>query len=245
MDAEREIGDSPLRRPGGQQVIPRPESWRPGDLPVWHGRDLSVLDRHDDITERLSVRLSELSAHGERPQSSVAGGDDTWERTARPSAVLVGLLRSHETPSVLLTRRAGHLRHHRGEVSFPGGRMEHGEAPVHTALREAHEEVALPHSAVTPLGELGSLSTFVSNSLITPVVATIDGHHQWAADPGEVARIFSVPLRELVRTDTYRNEWWETPRGEINIHFFELDDETIWGATARVLVHLLDLVTLP
>lgn len=121
--------------------------------------------------------------------------------------------------------------------------MEPGESPLRTALREAHEEVALPHTAVTPLGQLASLSTFVSNSLITPVVATIDGHHQWVADPGEVARVFPVALSELVREDTYRNEWWETPRGEINIHFFELDDETIWGATARMLVQLIDLLT--
>ena len=121
--------------------------------------------------------------------------------------------------------------------------MEPGESPLRTALREAHEEVALPHTAVTPLGQMASLSTFVSNSLITPVVATIDGHHQWVADPGEVARVFSVALSELVREDTYRNEWWETPRGEINIHFFELDDETIWGATARMLVQLIDLLT--
>ncbi|MEI8285934.1 MAG: coenzyme A pyrophosphatase, partial [Actinomycetes bacterium] len=66
---------------------------------------------------------------------------------------------------------------------------------------------------------------------------------EFVANPGEVARIFTVPLHELARVDTYRNEWWETPRGDINIHFFELDDETIWGATGRLLHHLLDIVT--
>jgi hypothetical protein len=65
------------------------------------------------------------------------------------------------------------------------------------------------------------------------------------ADPGEVARILSTPLHDLVREDTYRNEWWTTPRGEINIHFFELDDETVWGATGRLLHQLIDAVTTP
>lgn len=62
-------------------------------------------------------------------------------------------------------------------------------------------------------------------------------------DSGEVARIFTVSLQDLVRPDTYRNEWWLTPRGEINIHFFELDDETVWGATGRMLTQLLDIIT--
>ena len=78
---------------------------------------------------------------------------------------------------------------------------------------------------------------------ITPVVARVDGVPTFVPDPGEVARVFTVSLTDLTREDTYRNEWWETPRGEINIHFFELDDETIWGATGRLLHQLLDVLT--
>ncbi|MEY3290247.1 MAG: hypothetical protein RLY19_338, partial [Actinomycetota bacterium] len=77
---------------------------------------------------------------------------------------------------------------------------------------------------------------------ITPVVGIIEGIPELAADPGEVARIMTVPLHELARTDTYRNEWWVTERGDINIHFFELDDETIWGATGRLLHQLLGAI---
>ena len=71
----------------------------------------------------------------------------------------------------------------------------------------------------------------------------VEGEPSLRADPGEVARIMTVPLHNLARTDTYRNEWWSTDRGEINIHFFELDDETVWGATGRLLHQLIDAIT--
>lgn len=168
-----------------------------------------------------------------------------WVVSSRPSAVLIPLLVTNDGPSVLLTRRADHLRSHKGEISFPGGRMELTETPHETALREAHEEVALPHDVVTIIGTLEPIATFVSNSHITPVVALVDGQPSLCADPGEVARIMIVPLHNLARTDTYRNEWWSTDRGEINIHFFELDDETVWGATGRLLHQLIDAITSP
>ena len=121
--------------------------------------------------------------------------------------------------------------------------MEPGETPAQAAVREAFEEIALHHDHLQLVGELEPIATFVSNSHITPVVAHVQGTPQLTADPGEVARVFTVPLKELARPDTYRNEWWQTPRGDINIHFFELDDETIWGATGRLLHHVLDIVT--
>jgi len=87
----------------------------------------------------------------------------------------------------------------------------------------------------------------VSNSFITPVVGTVSPLPQLVPDRGEVERIFTVPLHELVRVDTYRNEMWRVdrinPNEEMSIHFFELDDETIWGATARMLHHMLDIIT--
>jgi len=98
---------------------------------------------------------------------------------------------------------------------------------------------------VTIIGTLEPIATFVSNSHITPVVALVDGEPALRADPGEVARIMTVPLHNLARPDTYRNEWWSTERGEINIHFFELDDETVWGATGRLLHQLIDAITTP
>ena len=144
-------------------------------------------------------------------------------------------------PEALFTKRAQHLRNHRGEISFPGGRMEPGETSIETARREAWEEVSLDPSLVRVHGELDHLSTVVSNSYIVPVVATVAARPDLVADPGEVDRILWVPLSELAHADTYREEWWGTPELERPIHFFELEDETIWGATARMLHQLLRL----
>ena len=218
-------------RAGGTQRIPRPTEWRDGKLPPWAGRDLSVLGDVDEIERRLVSRLA--------PTVVDAAPSGTW----RPSAVLVGVTDENGAPSLLLTRRADHLRNHAGEVSFPGGRMEPGETPHDTALREAHEEIALPPSLVRPVGVLPSLTTVVSDSHITPVVARVGTFPSLRVDPGEVARVFTVPVAEFARTDTYASEMWSTPRGEIDVHFFRLDDETVWGATARMIVTLLDVLT--
>lgn len=146
---------------------------------------------------------------------------------------------------VLLTRRSMSLSSHRGEVSFPGGRVDEGETYEQAALRETLEEVDLPTDRIHLVGRLDSLSTLVSQSFIVPVVGSIEGdvdaRPPLRAATDEVDRIFWVPLVDLARADTYREEWWGTPPDDRSIHFFELDDETVWGATARVLRQLLDL----
>lgn len=222
------------RRPGGSQRIPRPDDWRAGPPAPWHGRDLSVLFDHGAVRDRLS---SVVDLH----DGTVAVGGES----PRPSAVLVGLVDSAPVPTLLLTRRADHLRNHRGEVSFPGGRLEAGETVVDAALREAREEVGLDPSRAWVQGVLPSLRTWVSDSHITPVVATVSAGDAWAADAGEVARVFEHPLGDLVRADTYASEVWSTPRGESTLPFFHLDDETIWGATARIIEGLIEALTRP
>jgi 8-oxo-dGTP pyrophosphatase MutT (NUDIX family) len=159
---------------------------------------------------------------------------------ARPSAVLIVLADGERGPEVLLTRRSWEMRTHRGEVSFPGGRMDPGEAAVDTALREAHEEVGLDPSSVRVHGELEHLNTVVSRSYIVPKVATLDAPVALQPRTMEVDRVLWVPLAELTRADTYRSERWGTPPTDRLLHFFELDDETVWGATAHMLVDLLD-----
>jgi 8-oxo-dGTP pyrophosphatase MutT (NUDIX family) len=227
------------RRPGGAQNIPTPKAWRPVDVPAWQERDLSRLHDFNIVQERLSQAVSPLHVD---PTTS-----PQWFDGARLSAVLMPLVDSSDGPSVVLTRRAQHLRNHRGEVSFPGGRVEPDESILEAALREAEEEIRLTRDVVRPLGTLEPLATVVSNSFITPVVATVSPLPELVPDAGEVERIFSVPLHDLVRVDTYRSEMWVIDRlyenEELEVHFFELDDETIWGATARMLHHMIDVIT--
>ena len=218
----------PPRRAGGAQQIPRPAVWEPGglDAPAEHPLTLRV----DDIARALA----DDSPPG-RPLAPAFPG-------ARPSAVLVALADGPSGAEVLLTRRSRHLRNHKGEISFPGGRLDPGETPIDAALREAHEEVGLDPAAVELIGELSHLNTVVSRSYIVPIVGRLSTTMPLHPASPEVERVLWLPLAELVRPDTYRSErWGRTPTDRL-LHFFELDDETVWGATAHMLVDLLGRV---
>jgi 8-oxo-dGTP pyrophosphatase MutT (NUDIX family) len=217
----------PIRhRPGGAQVILRPDTWRLGGAPPWARDEVDLLP-----IDSLLQTLAGMPARQMLPAFP----------DARDSAVLVLLHEGEHGTEVLFTRRSLNLRTHRGEISFPGGRMEPGEDPVDAALREAAEEVGLDRSSVTVHGELDHLSTVVSNSYIVPVVATVDHLPELVAAPGEVDRILWLSLGELSRPDTFREEWWGAPPRDRPIFFFEVEDETIWGATGRMLHQLLRL----
>lgn len=217
--------DPPRRRPGGAQQIPRPAAWRPGGPAPWGAQPGPV---------ELERTLTTVQTRSQGPMPPPFPG-------ARHSAVLVALHDASDGPEVLVTRRAMHLRNHRGEISFPGGRVDPGESPVETALREAWEEVALDPGLVTVHGQLDHLVTVVSQSYIVPVVATLTERPELRISPDEVDRALWVSLDELSHPDTYREEWWGTPPTDRPIYFFDLDDETIWGATARMLHQLLRL----
>jgi 8-oxo-dGTP pyrophosphatase MutT (NUDIX family) len=209
------------RRPGGRQVVPRPERWASGPSAPW---EIGASPSLDDVLAAVPVT--------DRPSLPSFPN-------ARHSAVLVTLAEGSFGPEVLLTRRSWELRSHRGEMSFPGGRTDPGETPIETALREAHEEVGLDPSVVTVHGELEHLNTVVSRSYIVPKVATVAEPLTLEAQTMEVDRVMWVPLAEFTRPDTYRSEVWGIGPTDRTLHFFELDDETVWGATARMLVDLL------
>lgn len=160
-----------------------------------------------------------------------------------PSAVLVPLYQHQGEAHLVLTRRSWHLRNHRGEVSFPGGRRDPGDADLHaTALREAHEEIALDPGDVEVVGELDRLTTVSSPSLIVPVVGRLRGRPALVPAEVEVDAVLHVPLSELLDPAIYREEVWPL-RPDRPIHFFELERDTLWGATALMLRNLLELVT--
>jgi 8-oxo-dGTP pyrophosphatase MutT (NUDIX family) len=151
---------------------------------------------------------------------------------------------------VVLTRRSSSLRTHRGEVSFPGGRLHDGEDPATAALREAREEVALDPASVTLAGWIHPVLTMVSASLILPVIGTVAGRPHLVASPDEVERVFDVSLAELAHPAVFHEEHWTIPGRTIPgsddnsfpVWFFEVAGEMIWGATARMLHELLSIV---
>ena len=143
--------------------------------------------------------------------------------------MLVLLTDVGDGPEVLLTRRSWEMRTHRGEVSFPGGRMDPGETALDTALREAHEEVGLDPELVTVRGELDHLNTAVTRSYIVPKVGTVPERLDLRAQTSEVERVLWVPLAEFTRDGAYRSEHWGDPPLDRMLHFFELEDETVGG----------------
>jgi len=149
--------------------------------------------------------------------------------------------------SVVLTRRSKNLRNHSGEVSFPGGRQEPGEELWVTALREAEEEIALDRTAVVYLGELDHLRTVTSRSWIVPYVAEITDPHvvipTLQAAPDEVELVLHVGLDELLKDGVFHEELWTFGEYTRPVFFFEIEGDTVWGATAAMLRNLLSIVT--
>jgi 8-oxo-dGTP pyrophosphatase MutT (NUDIX family) len=162
---------------------------------------------------------------------------------SRPAAVLVPLFESSGEAHVVLTKRPDTMPTHQGEVSFPGGGLRSGvdESLQDAALREAEEEIGLPPAAVEIVAELDTIATVGSRFTITPFVGIVDSLPRLVPHPGEVVKILHVPLSELLDDAAYHEEYWEHPDRAIS--FFELPGETVWGATARVLVAFLAHLT--
>lgn len=155
------------------------------------------------------------------------------------AAVLVPLHEREGEPHVLLTRRPIAMRHHAGQVSFPGGRIEPGEESLAAALREAHEEVGLEPARADVLGRLSETLVLMSAFRLTPWVASVPYPYPYAAAPGEVDEILHVPLAALTRPGAHRVESREAYGMRLDVHFFSVGDDVIWGATARVLAELV------
>jgi 8-oxo-dGTP pyrophosphatase MutT (NUDIX family) len=161
----------------------------------------------------------------------------------RRSAVLVPLFEENGETRVILTRRASTMRFHGSEVSFPGGKVELGESAAAAAVREAFEEVALDPGLVEVLGTLGPLSTLSSRARICPVVATLGRRPFLQASPSEVELVFDVALAELLVDGVHRSEHWGGALSGVEVHFYDLPADIVWGATARILTDLLGRVT--
>ena len=164
------------------------------------------------------------------------------DRPLRAAGVLVALQDAPSGAELILTKRSSALRHHPGQIAFPGGKVDASDAdPVAAALREAGEEIGLPPNTAEVLGVLGDHET-VTGFLVTPVVAQIREPFDPVPEPGEVDEVFRVPLSHVLNPDNYliQSRIWRGTRRFY--HVVPFGPYYIWGATARILRGLADRV---
>ncbi|HEY5013926.1 MAG TPA: CoA pyrophosphatase [Acidimicrobiia bacterium] len=222
---------------GGKQRIPRPADWQPADPTPWHVREepvpkLSLAD--------VRGRLADLPPPRPAPEAPA-----DLVGSPRPSAVLLALFEADGEARIILTKRPETMPTHQGEIAFPGGKLD----PLvdtdlrATALREAEEEIGLEPGLVEIVAELDGIGTLASRFVIAPFVGLLASRPVLTPDPREVVRVFDVPLSELLAPGVHHAEHWPTPSSAMELHFFDLADETVWGATARILYGFLHHLT--
>ncbi len=199
----------------------------------------------DALRGFLATRLDPFDALAAPPQfRSDIDLNPGMVLTAQPdgyksAAVLIALVEREEGVNVLLTRRSDTLRRHAGQIAFPGGRGEPGEAPWQTALREAEEEIGLDRDKVSLIG-MSTPFRLQTGYDVTPVVGFVQGAFQAEANPDEVAEVFEAPFAFLMDPANYERRFREGPGQPRWYYAITHGDHVIWGATAAMLRTLHD-----
>lgn len=192
------------------------------------------MTKGDDLSNRLTDAIGQLhNASSDFDLNPEAALPKT--QLLRPAAVLIAIDCSGPEPRIILTQRSSTLRHHAGQVAFPGGKRDEEDANIEeTALREADEEIGLHPENVQILGRLPDHET-VTGFSVTPVLGLVRDAFVPQADPNEVAEVFSAPLRhvtDIAQFSVQGRRWRGQRRHYYTVPF---GPYYIWGATARIL----------
>ena len=189
------------------------------------------------LEDRIEGLRAELAGLKGRPIEPIVPLPSLTDRPYAPAAVLIAIV-GHAHPTVLMTERHATMRLHAGQISFPGGRIDTGDAgPVEAALREAEEEIGLPRHIPDVLGLLDEV-VIGTGFVVTPVVARVPPGLILAAAEAEVESLFEAPLDYLCDPANQRIETGEFAGALRSYYVIQWQDRRIWGATARMLVEL-------
>jgi 8-oxo-dGTP pyrophosphatase MutT (NUDIX family) len=157
----------------------------------------------------------------------------------KQAAVLIPFVKREGKLYLLLTRRALHLRHHPGQISFPGGGFEPDDIALKTtALRETYEEIGIEASSINIIGQLGDYPT-VSNYIVRPFVGFVAEDYQLTLDANEVDDAFEVPWRFFTERESHHCVQMLRKGRMHDVHFMPFNDRMIWGTTAAMIHDLL------
>ncbi|OIQ26607.1 CoA pyrophosphatase [uncultured Vibrio sp.] len=154
----------------------------------------------------------------------------------RKASVLVGFIERPQGLSVVLTKRAKHLRHHPGQISFPGGKYEESDTSIlYTAIRETHEEVGIDPKYISIFGQMPELVT-VSHFSVTPVLAFIDPDYSMSIDPNEVDEVFEIPVSHLLdEHQLFSHLFTINHHHHHRVFALPYKHHFIWGMTAQII----------
>ena len=163
--------------------------------------------------------------------------------SVKMSSVLVLLFPEGEKLFVCLMKRPSTMKHHPGQISFPGGQVEKEDVSAEmTALREAREEVGIDPASVEVIGKLSDLFVEVSQFSIQPFLAWADRMPDFQVNSGEVEALLLFPLSDFVASEMISETEMKTVSGPLIVRYYPYNGETIWGATAMILSELIEIL---
>jgi 8-oxo-dGTP pyrophosphatase MutT (NUDIX family) len=160
-----------------------------------------------------------------------------------PAAVMLPLFEEGGDYRLVFTKRTETVNYHKGQISFPGGKPHPDDKSLlDTAVRETWEEIGLRPKDAEILGELDDIATYTTNFVISPYVAAIPYPHRFKANPAEVQEIIEVPLAVLLDKRNFEEEMVSVGGRPILQYFYHYGDHVIYGATARIVKHFLEVI---
>lgn len=160
-----------------------------------------------------------------------------------PSAVLIPIYQKDGEYSIVFIKRTMTVKTHKGQISFPGGMRDKGDKTLlDTALRESEEEIGLHRKDVTILGELDDEITTTSNFIVTPFLAKIPWPYRFNTNNEEVEKVIAIPVRALLNRDSRKKDTEILEGKKIKSFVYNYRGTVIWGATARILKKLLEII---